>query len=262
MRQAESAAQIVQLSASFFGRGTVTNCFLGKDELARECAARTLFFDEAPGALLLYRRRGAFYRMNFYLREDAPLPLLPDEHIVTEIAFRERDTALREAAARWQQAGMTPVLTRHRMKRNADAPRQVLLPDGMTVETAAARDLDAATVLLTENFSALTGCLPTNAELFCDIERGGVLLARENGETVGLLRMQADRAAAEIRQLAVAERFRGKGAASALLQAALTKPDLRVWRVWVVRGNHSAARVYEKQDFTDDGFSSVVLATR
>lgn len=259
MKQARSAAQIAQKTAAFFGRGSVTNCFLGMDELERACADGNLYFDEAPGALLLYRRLGGFYRMNFYLREDAPLPQLPEETIVTEIAYRARDAALIAAVERWKTSGMAQILSRHRMKRAAGAPEEVLPPEGVAIETAKEDELDTAMALLTGNFSPVTGCLPTQRELLSDIQSGGVLLARIQGREVGLVRMQTGKMAAEIRQLAVEKAFRGKGAASALVKAALQTPNVRAWRVWVVQGNDSAARVYEKQGFTDDGFTSVVL---
>lgn len=259
MRRAERLDALMPKISALFGRGTVTNCLLSREELQEEIENGSLFFQEAAGVLLLFRRREGFYRMNFYLGAGAQALALPQERIVTEIAFRARDTALQEAAEQWKATGLTTLCTRRRLSlRLADAVPAQRTPEGITLGHAQAEDVSETLRLLCESFSPLTGCLPTRQELLQDILRGDVLLARAGNRLAGVLHLQGG-TIGQIRHLATASALRGRGVASALLQCVIAESEARAMRVWAVCGNTAAERLYASFGFTDDGFQSVVL---
>ncbi len=254
MKKAESYGELAPKTAAFFGRGTATNCFFSPRELEEEINKEHLYYLEAPGSLFLLCRRESHWSTHFYLREEGTLPSFPPEPLVTELACRSRDLALQEAAERLQQGGFTLLCRRQRFKRPSEP-----MEGAGEGEFAREEDLEPAYGLLCRSFSSLTGCLPTKQELLSDIQARSLLLLRRQGQLVGILHFRRGKPAWEIRHLATRQDFRGQGLASALLGRLLTLPEKPACRVWVVDGNESARRVYEKKGFVSDGFYSLVL---
>lgn len=217
-------------------------------ELEAECAAGTLFAQRFAGGALLARRRGGHQILSFALEKGAALPdAVFDRPTVLELAFREKDAALRALLPEWEARGFAPLLRRTRLTRPASAAGDAALP--LAGESA----LDAVRALLETCFDPLTGCLPARAALAEDVRAGRVLFT---GEAV--LRF-SEGAAREIRQLAVRPEARAAGRGGALLDAFLAaKGDRRV-TVWTAQTNEAALRLYRSRGFVGDGWSSAVL---
>ena len=75
----------------------------------------------------------------------------------------------------------------------------------------------------------------------------------------GLLHYAPGRAACEIRHLAVRADCRGQGLAQRLLGMLRARTGGQKCTVWARQGNTPAERLYEKNDFRPDGWTSVVL---
>ena len=146
--------------------------------------------------------------------------------------------------------GFRPVLRRVRLTREK---RGMPLPLDMPL--AAETDLPALRALLEACFDPLTGCLPTEAELAADVERGHVLY-----DGAALLRF-SDGFSLEIRQLATAPEARGQGHGHALLKLITTVKDNKRITVWTADTNEAALRLYTGFGFAADGWASVVLAS-
>ena len=237
------------LLAAYMKPGAVFSRRFTAEELERECAEGSLFAEEDPGCLLLARRRGAHQILSFALEKGAAPPEPGfDRPTVLELAFRERDAALRATLPDWEKRGFTPVLRRVRLTRPAgDAAENAPLPLAQTSDHAAVR------ALLEECFDPLTGCLPTDAALASDLAAGRVLFF---GDAV--LRF-SEGAAREVRQLAVAPMSRGRGKGGALLDAFLAAKGGGRIAVWTAETNDAALRLYESRGFAPDGWRSVVL---
>ena len=214
------------------------------EELRRECAAGTLFAESFPGGALLARRRETHQILSLALDRGAALPRLDfDRPTVLELAFRERDAALRALLPELIARGFTPLLRRVRLTRAAGEARSA---EALPAEPGAG-------ALLRACFDPLTGCLPTEAELAADAEAGRLLCT---GEAV--LRF-SEGAAREIRQLAVAPAARGRGRGGALLDAFLARYGDRRVTVWTAETNEPALRLYESRGFAPDGWRAEVL---
>ena len=118
----------------------------------------------------------------------------PDKLIVTETAFRERDTALKETVGYLAGCGFEEVLSRVRLSRPAGAPDEnaenavEISPEkvesreeensGFTfyVKKSTAEDAAAIRPLLHSSFSQITGCLPEDDELRLDAAAGNILM--------------------------------------------------------------------------------------
>ena len=91
---------LARLVTGHFHRGVRTNTMVSPEEYGPAIAAGTLRAQATPAGLLLLRDRGDHTRLTFYLG-DLTVPLgaeLPPP-TVTEVAFRPRDTGLRETVS-------------------------------------------------------------------------------------------------------------------------------------------------------------------
>lgn len=251
MKRIDSYKEYSTLCTAYLRRGVRTNAFSDTESCRREIDAGTLFAAETDGALLLFRERGTHLRMNFYLRLQEPLPLPVTRTIVTEIAFRERDTALAQTVDFWRMQGFLFVFRRTRLCRPAALPP---ISSQIPVRTAQISDTERAASLLARNFDPLTGCLPMPEELEDCIRKGEILLTEH-----GILHFVRERASAELRHLAVDAAWRGRGEAQALLSAFLRETNEQRTCVWVRQGNTPAEAIYRKNGFAPDGFTSAVL---
>ena len=251
MERLESAAARALLSERMKPGAVFTRSFT-PGELEAECAAGALYAEPFPGGVLLARRRGEHQILSLALDAGAALPEPAfDRPTVLELAFREKDAALRALPPELLSRGFAPVLRRLRLTRRAAAADA-----GAELPLASPAELDAVRALLETCFDPLTGCLPPEAVLAEDIGAGRVL---HSGEAV--LRF-SEGAAREVRQLAVAPRARGKGLGRAILSAFLAAKGDRRCTVWTADTNEAALRLYESAGFAPDGWTSEVLLWR
>lgn len=225
------------------------------DTLKREIQAGTLYVEKNDASLLLLRKRDGFYRVTGYLGDS--LPELPAANYVTEIACKERDREKALALVRmFENSGFRVLM--QRLRRARSGSHVEFAPE---VRCAQLEDAEAAAALLAGNFSAVTGCLPTFAELQEAIKADKVLLfAAADGSPCGVLHLERNRAYTEIRHLCVGQKYRQNGVAQALLDACLAQCDNGKCRVWTKAGNLPAENLYEKNGFQTDGFASFVLS--
>ena len=191
---------LARLVTGHFHRGVRTNTMVSPEEYGPAIAAGTLRAQATPAGLLLLRDRGDHTRLTFYLG-DLTVPLgaeLPPP-TVTEVAFRPRDTGLRETVSYLTAQGFVPVLERLRLSRPAGETGEPALP----LSTPAPEALSSVQAFLQSNFSPLTGCLPNREELDRDLRQGRVLTLEEGGAITGLLHFSLVGNTGEIRHLAV-----------------------------------------------------------
>jgi len=255
MRKIENFAQISDLLNAQLKKGVITNNFLRGDDYTREIA-NGLYIHEADGALLLFRERGDHLVMTFYLHPNAVLSLPEtDWPVVTELSCRAKDAdAMANAAAQFCALGFHEVLRRTRRTRKPE-----VFSEKTTAFPAKPEDFADVFRFLSEQFSALTGCLPTADDLRENLANGHTVITRDEQGVSGVLHFAISRASTEIRHLAVRADCRGKGLAGELLTAYLNVTDGAKSQVWARTGNAPAEHFYEKHGYRPDGWTSVVL---
>ena len=245
MKRAESYAALAAKLDPLLGSCTLVNALPSREALERELAAGTLFYEQLPDGLLLFRKREGFARLSFCLRAaDGLLRWQPEEPVVTELPFRGQDAPLCALAERLSQAGWTELLRRVRLSRKGgELPQTEPIP--------AQSSIDEAAEILQRCFSPLTGCLPGVDEL-----------AREGLLTVpgAALHYRVSGRQSEIRHLAVLPEVRGQGLARALVAAYLQTEGARLSRVWTAADNAPALHLYESFGYAPDHWKSIVLS--
>ena len=236
--------------------GVMANTMASQAEYAPSIAAGTLDLRDTPAGLLLLRDRGDHTRLNFFLNDlSCPLDTALPTPTVTEVAFRPRDTGLQEAVSYLQRQGFTPVFERIRLSRPAGQAGEPALP----LLTPGPEAAPWVLTFLRENFSPLTGCLPTEEELAQDLAQGHVLVLEEKGLITGLLHFSLEGKTGEIRHLAVRADRRGTGRTRPLLAGYLQAIVGAKSIVWTRRDDLAAQTAYGRFGFTPDGRRSAVL---
>lgn len=229
----------------------ITNFYLSKDEILSEISAEHIYIEENDSSLIILRKRETHYSMYYYLWGEFPdFSFLP-AMAVAETAMREKDTALKEADELLVSAGFCREFMRNRMSRPADISNNQVSP---RIRTAEKSDFDGAKQLLYNNFSSLTGCLPSDDSLMTAIGEKRILL-HDSG---GLLHFEKTKTAYELRHLCTNENARGKGIGGELVAAYHSMIDKKSV-VWVRDGYAPAEKIYINNGYTRDGMYSSVL---
>ncbi len=323
----EKYEQISELITANLKKGVRTNTAMSREEYEREISHGSLMAGETPQGLIILRNRPSHIKLNYYINDiGSPIDLVelekairaegwnrsdeccnnkneqerpsPDKLIVTETAFRERDTALKETVEYLAGCGFEEVLSRVRLSRPAGAPDEnaenavEISPEkvesreeensGFTfyVKKSTAEDAAAIRPLLHSSFSPITGCLPEDDELRLDAAAGNILMLFADNDSrhpaavpnasrhpaahpCGLLHYAAAKKSAEIKHLAIAPQMRGKGLSAVLINAFLKECSGMKTTVWTGSGNAPALNAYKDCGFTEDGRrSSVMIYTK
>lgn len=219
----EKYEQISELITANLKKGVRTNTAMSREEYEREISHGSLMAGETPQGLIILRNRPSHIKLNYYINDiGSPIDLVelekairaegwnrsdeccnnkseqerpsPDKQIVTETAFRERDTALKETVEYLAGCGFEEVLSRVRLSRPAGAPDEnaenavessLEKVESMEeenskfifyVKKSTAEDAAAIRPLLHSSFSPITGCLPEGDELRSDAAAGNILM--------------------------------------------------------------------------------------
>ena len=309
----EKYEQISELITANLKKGVRTNTAMSREEYEREISHGSLMAGETPQGLIILRNRPSHIKLNYYINDtDSPLDMAeaveaisaagwnrhgecsnnkneqerpsPDRQIVTETAFRERDTALKETVKYLAGCGFEEVLSRVRLSRPAGAPDEnaenavEISPEKVEsreeenskfifyVKKSTAEDAAAIRPLLHSSFSPITGCLPEDDELQSDAAAGNILMLFIDNDSRltaavphGILHYKAAKKSAEIKHLAIAPQMRGKGLSAVLINAFLKECSGMKTTVWTGSGNAPALNAYKDCGFTEDGRRSSVM---
>lgn len=257
MKRIEQLSELSELIRGQFRRGVMTNAPFSPDAFSDEVAGETLYGEEIPGGLLLLRRREGFDRLSFYLQPGADFSQWkPEQDVVTEFPAKPGDPGAVMLNVLLENAGFQKKFTRIRMQRTGDSASQV--HGQCSVTLAQISDCSAVLAFLYRFYDMQTGCLPTARELTRHIREGGVILAFLDGMPAGVLHMVRNRNTVQLRHIAVEPRFRGCGIGSEMLEFYFAHQEACKCQLWVAEDNGSARRLYEKNGFVPDGWTSTV----
>ena len=240
--------------------GVLTNAFFSKECCQRDIKGGRLSVECRENSLLLCHQREKYSLVHFYLHslEDEAVfsSLKTDGPVVMEIAYRPKDVRYHEVIEFWKRGGFFVQFERGRLQRK----RMEHVENGAfnDVRRATLTDIDEISSILEAEYDPILGCLPLRDELLDDIEAGHILCVGEVGTIKGVLQIGVDRAV-EIKHITVLEPYRQQGIATRLIQSINQYVPGRRSLVWSQKDNLSAWRVYEKNGYIADGWSSVVL---
>lgn len=256
MERIDRYEDLAALASRYMTKGVRANTLVSQAEYGPAAESGTLFAQETPAGLLIARDRGDHHRLNFYLTDlSVPLGTALPAPLVTEVAFRPRDTGLQEMVPYLQSQDFSLLFRRIRMSRPAGLPEPPALP----VRPAGPAERQAILAFLRENFSPLTGCLPNEAELRDSLAQGQVLVLEEADALTGLLHFTYDGKSGEIRHLAVRADRRGRGLTKPLIGAFLQTTGGAKSTVWLREDFPAPRAAYETMGFAPDGRRSAVL---
>lgn len=256
MRKIESYNELNTLIMKQFRRGMLTNSFLSRKEYESEIANGTLEFHEYENGLLIFRKRSEHVILNFWLN-DRSLPGNIDfkPNTVLEIAHRERDIELVKIVEKWNEIGFVQEFRRQRMTFGESFESSA----DPCISFAEKSDFEAVKFLLEDNFSSVTGCIPTDDTLNEDIKNGNILLYSKNNDKLGLLHYTKEKNKTELRHLCVSESARGQGIGKRLVHQYNSQTNDMLRHVWVRSDNFPAVKLYESCGYHADGMYSDVL---
>lgn len=257
MKKIEHIAQLSPLINAQFRRGVMTNAPFSPDAYQAELNAGALYAQEIPGGLLLLCRREGFDQLHFYLQPDADLSQWsPARTTVAEILSKPANPNGQRLDTLWTGAGFYKQLVRQRMTCTELTHSGFL--EGYTVREAGQSEISTVLELLNRHYDRRTAYIPTREDLCRDIENGNVVLALAGETPVGVLHMTKNRAATELRHVAVEPDHRGKGLAGAMAARYQSRHVVPTYQLWVAQDNGPALRLYEKLGFKPDGWTSTV----
>ncbi len=258
--QIESYEALSACISRHLRRGVATNAFGAKEAYIKEIKEKALSVEEWDDGLLLFYQRSGYQRMQFYL-QSLSLPEFGcfSQPTVTEIASREKDSALHQATAFWQSQGFSLLYERQRLTLAKQTP-VASVESPLCVRLVGPEEAPAVAALMRRCFDRITGCLPAQWELCDDIEKENLLCAvAPSGEIAGLLHIGREGAGTQLRHIAVAENFRRQGGAQNLLAAYLQHTQHARSVVWVRPDNEAGRQLYLNNGYQPDGWRSAVL---
>lgn len=256
MNKIDSLQTLSALITPQLKRGLITNAPLSTDAFKSDVEAGTLYALEKSDALLLFKRRGDFDRLSFYLQQGATLNgFQPQNTTVAEIPYRAKDIALKDSQILFESIGFTRVLERRRL---ALQPTHIEATCPLDITDAAMQHFAQILKLLGDGFSPLTGCLPTEKELKADIAAGNVLIALDGKEIAGVLHISRTPRTTEYRHVLTSPAYRRRGIMQSLLAHDINKALSAKYMLWVAADNTPALHLYQKLGFMPDGWNSAV----
>lgn len=279
---------LVSLLNQQLRRGVLTNLTLSVDDWRRELADSPVTAWEWSDGFLLFRERDGKQLVGYALYPPYTLPVwnAPGTFVV-EVPVRPRDAGKpNPVIPLFRQAGFVEVLQRIRLSwtikaatattATTDASSTMATPATVPlVRAATLADVPAIQTLLHEQYSSLTGCLPTRPALLRDVQAGRIGIATNTTATdralVALIHFAAQANTAEMRHLCTHPAFRRQGYAQALMNwfhaQTVSSPSVSsvtsvsmVRRVWMEAANQPARQLYEANGYQVDGWTSCVLA--
>jgi GNAT superfamily N-acetyltransferase len=251
-------------------KGVRTNTAMSREGYEREIRRGTLMAGMTDTGLIILRNRESHIKMNFYINDISCKLKMDDictadssaKPIVTEIAYRERDAALKEAVQYLRECGFESILHRVHLTHGTDGGSAAV--STMPVpHKASPTDTAEVMQLMKSCFDDLTGCIPEEDELYADICSGGVTVTDDDtGAAAGLIHFSVSGKSAEIRHLAVRSDMRGKGLSLQLVNSMLSAADGLKVSVWTGEQNTAALSTYRECGFKPDGRQSEVLIYR
>ncbi len=241
--------QVTQAVNAILLQSGATNGIPDRERLEGEIAKGTLFLQVEDYGIFLLRRRKTWDHFNFLLKKGEKLQgWRPHRPTVAELPFRRETDPMGAVAEDLQSMGFRQILKRIRYTRKGKLD-STFSHDGV----GECGDGDASYRLLEENFSTLTGCIPTKEEWKILRTKGQILTLPG-----GVLHYEGKGNTTELRHLAVAEAYRKQGLGRALVGAYLNRCGGGLSRVWTGEDNIAAQKLYESFGYEKDGWTSRV----
>lgn len=237
-------------------KGVMTNNFLTENDLKIEVENNLLYYYEYDGGLLILRDRTTHYILNYYINDITKnIEEIFDKNIVVEIVSRPNNDS-GKIINYFLQHGFSGCLERVRYANNCD--KNVDNEATEHVQLCKTNEIDDAFAILKENFNIYTGCVPTKEIFIKDVENENVYIYKDE-EIKGVLHIDKNKISSEIKHLIVIESERKKGIATQLINKYFLDIESKKRTVWTGKESDCSRKLYEKNGYELDGYTSIVL---
>jgi len=280
VKQIGNYQELSKLIFYYLKKNVMTNCFLSKSDWELEISLGNVYYFLRERNLFILRSRKDFWILNYYLNDlefssvnlEIPKDIL--KPIVVEVVGKsELDEKYQKQQEFFKQLGMEKVLERERFENVKQVESTMKKESDLLIISKNANNgvqdfeiILASNTLLPDvlqflrcNFHVYYGCIPTEEKLKKDIQMGFVYAAMIEDKIIGVLHFQETDKLAEIRHLAVGEKWRGKGVAGQLMQVYESKVNVQKKIVWTGRENQNAQKLYQKYGYQKDDYVSSVF---
>lgn len=237
-------------------KGVMTNNFLTEKDLKIEIENNLLYYCEYDGGLLILRDRESHYILNYYINDITKnIKEIFDKDIVIEIVSRPNNNC-NEIIKYFENQNFVCCLERVRYIHSCD--ENVDKDISEHVQLCKTDDAENVYTILKENFNVYTGCIPTNERFIKDIEDGNVYIYKKE-KIKGVLHIDKNKISSEIKHLIVVENERKKGIATKLINKYFNDVESKKRTVWTGKENNCSRKLYEKNGYELDGYTSCVM---
>ena len=236
-----------------------TNCYFLPGKIKQLIEEKKIYILESENNIYLLEKEECFYRLYFCIKNiDNLQPLQLGLPLVIEYpykgVFSERQHVEIEII---QKLGFSLGRESRRMSaksQNIKVSESLYINEKFMIDFAIKDNIDVVADILHHTFSPLYSYLPTKAMLNELLDQKKILVITINGEIAGILNMDIVKNISWIRQLAIVEKFRGRGYGWLLLNYyhMLFKDEVLEFMQWVDLSNVSAIRLYEKAGYKFD----------
>ena len=234
-----------------------SNCYFLPAAIKQKIEQRSLIAEILENGLLLLEDNGSFYRCYYYFSRTAKAEELDlDKDAVIELPYYDTLAEPQERQiARIHEMGFRLGRRSGMMLVGADAVRIKQFSAGFRVRTSAPEDQAQIFQLFRQSFNPLFAYLPSENQLADKIKRNLLFEVRESGNIVGALNAELDKQTATIEQIAVDGKYRGKGAASCLLNTYHSQFQSKVkrFRLWINADNAAVYKMYSELGYVFSG---------
>ena len=198
----------------------LSNCFFLPPAVEALIEKGTLYAQPIENGLLLIDDNGGFYRLYYYLSDEAHYaPLSLDKDAVIEFPFTSQPNAKQQRQIELiGELGFTLGRESALLSAVPDELKRLPMSDS-PVELAKKGDAKRVLELICASFNPLYAFIPEESELEEAIEDSRVFVIRANGEIAAILHSGFEKGIAEIKHVAVCEQQRGKGLGAIIVNA-------------------------------------------
>lgn len=253
------------LLQKYFLRNTTTNNYVLSDAYKKHIANQCLFYVTTDHNACILVKKFDYYQLFYYINDHNELMINDlNNAVFMEILYRGEDQRPAEIISYWEKCDFKQHLTRNILIANKE---QLSFKSGIAsnikikyAETE--KEIIFTKELIENSFDKYTGDILTFNEVKFFAEKRNIICAYLDGNLGGILQFEIKNNIIWLGHIAVSQKYRGFGIATALVKAYITDNDLHPngrYQLWVIKDNVTAYALYKKFGFVYGNKSSASM---
>lgn len=247
----------------------VTNFFFLPKELKAMLEQKEVLYQQNDGTLIFFVKEMDFFHIFYFACEEQALEIeKPDKVMILDLVAREGQNPkeINLEKKRWNAVGFQEYKSYVRMKYDIDkrenASKSAAIKKACDFSRARQEDIEAVSDLWKANLDQYSTPLPSAGDMKRIIESNHVYVAKQCGNIVGAVYMNAASKSCVLQHLVIAPRCRRQGLGTFLMEYALegmAQEGIEKCHLWVDIQNIPAYESYKRYGFQEDGLYSKQL---